>query len=101
MPNAELLAEHNRIGRTAVTPEEMAAIGHLRGDCHDGSVCPLCRADVHYAHTVDDMATELAALRRARNLALDLLATATDAHRDGVTDVTAEYLDRAIGALGR
>ena len=29
---------------TADTPAEVAAIGHLRGWCHDGSVCPICKA---------------------------------------------------------
>jgi hypothetical protein len=28
----------------AGTPEEHAAIGHLRGWCHNGTVCPICEA---------------------------------------------------------
>jgi hypothetical protein len=30
----------------AGTPEERAAVHHLRGDCHDSGVCPVCQAYV-------------------------------------------------------
>lgn len=32
---------------TANTPEERVALQHLRGDCHDGTVCPICKAWVN------------------------------------------------------
>lgn len=30
---------------TADTPVEFAAIGHIRGWCHDSDVCPICKAE--------------------------------------------------------
>lgn len=30
---------------TANTPEEIAALGHIRGWCHNSDECPICKAE--------------------------------------------------------
>lgn len=42
---SDVLAAAARHRATAQNDEEEALLGHVRGDCHNGALCALCRAE--------------------------------------------------------
>lgn len=56
--------------------------------------------EVEQSHTIDDLLRDLAAHRRAVADARSMLTDALHALRNGSPDVTDEFIDRTLVALG-